>query len=186
MKTKSIVCALFLVVGGLSFNSAWAQRLDGSAGTNALSGGTNPVKARYLVTYFRSQAHPADSPGTRSVTAISVTNQSSRSCDVKIEWFKGGIPEFPVCTDTAAVAPGHTISFCSRDVLFGITSCNPVCNPELTGDEGKAIVSSSRERDCDDIGLDARLYYTTGVEDTTVSAVSNPKIVRANEGNHGD
>jgi hypothetical protein len=64
-------------------------------------------------------------------------------------------------------------------VLSNITTCNTICDPELTFTEGKAIVSSSAPDECSRIAVDARVYYTTGdVTDTGVVAVSNPKISR--------
>jgi hypothetical protein len=137
---------------------------------------------RYLVTYMNSQATTA----IRSATVVTVTNQSSRSCVVQIEWFRGFVPNTPVCTTTAAVAPGVTHDFCSRTLPGAITSCNSVCAPPLVFAEGKAIVSSSADVGCNLIGVEARLYYTMGAGDMAISAISNPKIVRAEEGNLGD
>lgn len=154
---------------------------DGSSGPvppSYYDGGVN----RYLVTYTHSQTTTA----LRSATVVAVTNQSSRSCQVKIEWFFGLDPDMPACTTTAAVPPRFTFDFCSRNLPFDITACNSTCAPELTFYEGKAIVSSSEEASCGLIGVEARVYYTTGDRDTGVSAISNPKIVRADEGNLGD
>src|SRR5262249_38288062 len=132
---------------------------------------------RYLVTYMNSQTGNA----IRSATVVTVTNQSSRSCAVQIEWFRGFTPNTPACTTTAVIDPGVTEDFCSRNLPGAITACNIICDPELTFDEGKAIVSSSENASCGLIGVEARVYYTTGEGDTGVSGISNPKIIRADE-----
>jgi hypothetical protein len=182
---KIRVFALVLVVCGALLTPVLAQeRPDSSrdAGAaiplDAYEGGVN----RYLVTYMNSQSTTA----IRSATVVTVTNQSSRSCAVKIEWFRGLAPNTPVCTTTVAVAPEVTHDFCSRNLPDAITACNSICAPELTFDEGKAIVSSSETVGCSLIGVEARVYYTTGVSDMAVSAISNPKIVETERGNLGD
>jgi hypothetical protein len=179
---KIRLLALVLAVCVALITPVLAQEApDGSSGpvsSNDYPGGVN----RYLVTYMHSQTRTA----IRSATVVTVTNQSSRSCQVKIEWFVGFGPDTPVCTTTAVVAPRVTHDFCSRNLTVDITACNSTCDPELTFDEGKAIVSSSEDVSCGLIGVEARVYYTTGERDTGVSAISNPKIVRADEGNLGD
>jgi len=106
---------------------------------------------------------------------------------VKVDWFAGFIPDTPECTTSVVVDPGVTHDFCSRDLLSNITSCNSICDPELSFTEGKAMVSSDARTNCGRIGVDSRVYYTTGeTSDTGVAAVSNPKIVRADRGNRGD
>ena len=104
-----------------------------------------------------------------------------------MDWFQGFVPDAPVCTTTAMIGPGVAHDFCSRDLLNNITTCNSICDPELTFAEGKAIVSSTASAACSHIGVDSRVYYTTGeTTDTGVAAVSNPKIVRVGRGNRGD
>jgi hypothetical protein len=93
---------------------------------------------------------------------------------VKIDWFLGFTPDTPACTTTAALAPGVTHDFCSRSLLANIASCNSTCDPELTFTEGKAIVSSGP---CSRIGVESRMYYTTGdTSDTSVAAINNPRL----------
>jgi hypothetical protein len=178
--------ALVLVAYQASlFSTALAQEPDddgAAAGVAAASAlrSTEPVVERYLVTYLKSRI---DAP--RSATVVTVTNQSKEFCSVKIDWFQGLVPETPACTTTAVVDTGVTHDFCSRDLLSNITTCNSTCDPELAFAEGKAIVSSSKS--CSRIGVESRVYYTTGdTSDTGVAAVSNPKIVPAGEDNRGD
>jgi hypothetical protein len=180
MKTNNNIFVLFVIIGAVSFNSALAQRPDGSESATSKGFSVNhavQVANRYLVTYMSSDT----SSPNRSATVVTVTNQSNKSCDVKVTWFKGFTPDTPVCTTTTKVASGVTHDFCSRSLPQDITACNSICDPELTFDEGKAIVSSSKSNDCDDIGVESRVYYTTGGADTEVAAVSNPKIVRVRE-----
>lgn len=185
---KRYLCTLILAA---SVSPGLAQESDDGGAVVDESGGiaaasarhaTEPVVQRYLVTYLKSLT---DVP--RSATVITVTNQSTEPCDVKIDWFKGFEPDTPACTTTAVVDVGITHDFCSRELLSNITTCNSTCDPELTVTEGKAIVSSSLSRACSPIGVESRVYYTTGeTSDTGVAAVSNPKIVRAGVGNRGD
>src|ERR1700737_353061 len=64
---KVILCALVLAANGVLVNSVLSQE----------------KVPRYLVTYVRSQ-----NPGPiRAATAVTVTNQSSESCAVQVEWF---------------------------------------------------------------------------------------------------
>jgi hypothetical protein len=83
-----------------------------------------------------------------------------------------------------------TTDFCSRSLPGPITTCNAVCDPELTFNEGRAVVSSTTETannpDCAKIGVSARVYYTAGESDDVVSAITDSKIVRVGEGNRGD
>lgn len=187
--SKSTRYAFVLAVCGASLSTVLAQELDdgGVSGVEETSAfrtsdlqGSEPVVKRYLVTYLKSRT---DAP--RSATVVTVTNQSNKSCRVKIDWFQGFIPDTSACTTTAVVDRGVTHDFCSRNLLSNITSCNSSCNPELTFTEGKAIVSSNKT--CRSIGVESRVYYTDGdTSDTGVAAVSNPKIVRVGQGNRGD
>jgi hypothetical protein len=64
---RVILFALVLAVHGVLLNSVLAQEIP-----------------RYLVTYVRSQ----NVGPIRSATAVTVTNQSSESCTVQVEWFQ--------------------------------------------------------------------------------------------------
>ena len=186
MKNFSVFVLVLSVCGAL-FTPVLAQhRFDGSPDPGPAIDYYGGVE-RYLVTYMMSVT--VDPTAIRSATVVTVTNTnaSSPSCTVKIDWFRGvTTPNTPVCTTTAVINPGVTHDFCSRNLPTGITTCNSVCAPELNAHEGKAIVSSSEDIGCGLIGVEARLYYTRGAGDMTVSAISNPKIVRAEEGNLGD
>jgi hypothetical protein len=183
---KTNLCVIGVAIYTATFGTSLAQEVgdDGAAPAAAaaatlLSTESEPFVERYLVTYLKSRS---DAP--RSATVVTVTNQATRSCEVRIEWFAGFTPDTPACTTSATLAAGVTHDFCSRGLLAGITTCNSTCDPALTFTEGKAIVSSSP---CSRIGVESRVYYTTGeTSDTGVSAVSNPNIVRVPEGNRGD
>jgi hypothetical protein len=169
---KVILCALVLAVHGVLLNSALAQQVP-----------------RYLVTYARSQ----NVGPIRSATVVTVTNNqptqsTSQLCTVKVEWFLSSGDS--VCTLTALeISPGITRHFCSRNLPADITSCFPAATPDtcpaLFGSQGTAVVSSDDTFECSLIAVDARVYYTTP-GDAEVSAISNPKIVFAGEGNLGD
>lgn len=45
-----------------------------------------------------------------------------------------------ICTTTFAnLARGQSVEFCTRAVPDGIASCNSICSPELTFEEGKTL-----------------------------------------------
>jgi hypothetical protein len=171
---KVMLVTLVLAVCGVLHNSVVAQERD-----------------RYLVTYVRSSTNTT----LRSATVVTVVNQStSRSCAVQVEWFPASNLNTPVCTiRNVRVDPGEARQFCSRP--FGgnqpgsMTSCNDICIPPLIAQyQGTAIVSSTDVFECSLLGVEARVYYTTGTgnTDTAISAISNSKVVFAGEGNLGD
>jgi hypothetical protein len=164
---KVILFALVLAVHVLFLNSVLAQETP-----------------RYVITYIRSQT----GTGIRSATAITVINQSSRSCEVQVGWFLSSIFS-PIGISSVLVSGGTGVQFCSRSLPNSITRCNSTSNPELDSEtevQGRAIVFSSDEFECSLLAIDARVYYTTGDRDTAISAISNPKIVFYGEGNLGD
>ena len=86
---------------------------------------------------------------------------------------------------------GNAFQFCSRHLPDPITRCDIISSPELNSDtpvvmQGKAVVSSTDGPECSRIAVEARVYYTTGEDDTAISAISNSKIVFIDEGNLGD
>jgi hypothetical protein len=164
---KVILFALVLAVHGVLLNSVLAQEIP-----------------RYLVTYVRSQ----NVGPIRSATAVTVTNQSSESCTVQVEWFQSA-PATSQCILETVIGPREARHFCSRSLPGAITGCSPVATPAtcpaLFGSQGTAIVSSTDRFACSLIAVDARVYYTTP-GDAEVLAISNSKIVFAGEGNLGD
>jgi hypothetical protein len=172
---KVILCALVLAVSGVLVNSVLAQEDE-----------------RYVVTYVRSSTTTT----LRSATVVTVVNQSSRACNVRVEWFLDNEPGNPVCSRVPAVSSGTARQFCSRNLPLSITRCTDICEPPLTsgliGNQGKAIVSSTDVFECSLLAVEARVYYTTGpagpspANDTAISAISNSKVVFFGEGNLGD
>ena len=164
---KVIIVTLVLGVCGVLHNSVLAQ------------------EARYLVTYVRSQ----NAGPIRSATAVTVTNQSSQSCEVQVEWFQSA-PVISQCIlESTPIGPGEARHFCSRNLPAAIMGCSlfatPATCPALFGSQGTAVVSSTNNFECTKIAVDARVYYTTP-GDAEVSAISNSKIVFIGEGNLGD
>ena len=136
-----------------------------------------PSVPRYLVTYMNSQTGGR----IRSTTVVSVTNQSRRSNLVTVSYFKGFSDNTsPVGSSSFVIAPDFTVDFASRNLPGELTVTNSVPNPELTSDEGRAIVSSRRP----EIGVGGRVYYTSGDRDELLS-ITDSNIVRFEEGNHG-
>jgi hypothetical protein len=138
-----------------------------------------PNVPRYLVTYMNSQTGGR----IRSATVVSVTNQSSVINRVWVSYFKGFSDNTsPVCVCAFAIPPDFTVDFSSRDLPTQITTCNCVCNPELTFDEGRAIVSSMYP----EIGVSSRVYYTSGDDDSQLLSITDSKVVVFGKGNLGD
>jgi len=139
-----------------------------------------PGIPRYLVTYMNSQTA---NDAMRSATVVSVTNQSKLINRVFVTFFKGFTDDSsPVGTVAFAIPPQFTVDFASRHLPGELTVTNAVPNPELTFDEGRAIVSSMWP----EIGVSARVYYTAGDRDERLHAVTDSKVVVYGEGNRGD
>jgi hypothetical protein len=138
-----------------------------------------PVRTRYLVTYMNSQTASRQ----RSATVVSVTNQSDRPNLVTVSWFKGfSDNSSPVGVTSFMIPPDYTVDFGSRDLPGELTVVNSVCNPELVFDEGRALVSSRQP----EIGVSARVYYTSGEGDEQLNAITDSKLVPFGKGNLGD
>lgn len=138
-----------------------------------------PAVPLYLVTYMNSQTGGR----IRSATVVSVTNQSDQPCYVTVSYFKGFSDNTsPVGSSSFLIPPDYTVDFASRSLPGAITVTNSVPSPELTFDEGRAIVSSR----CREIGVSARVVYTSGDGDEQLLAITDSKVVRFGQGNKGD
>jgi hypothetical protein len=136
-------------------------------------------RPRYLVTYMNSQTRDR----IRSATVVSVTNRSNLVNRVFVFWYKGfSNDDKPVGSCAFAIPPDYTVDFCSRHLPGEITTCNCVSNPELTFDEGRAIVSSMWP----EIGVSGRVYYTADEDDGELLAITDSKIVKYDGGTEGD
>jgi hypothetical protein len=137
-------------------------------------------KPRYLVTYMNSQTA---NNAMRSATVVSVTNQSNFTNRVAVTFFKGFTDDSsPVGTATFSIPPQFTVDFASRSLPGELTVTNAVPNPELTFDEGRAIVSSMWP----EIGVSARVYYMAGERDERLHAITDSKVVVYGGANSGD
>ena len=139
-----------------------------------------PSVPRYLVTYMNSQTA---NDQMRSATVVSVTNQSNLTNRVFVTFFKGFTDDSsPIGTAAFAIPPQYTIDFASRSLPGELTVTNAVPNPELTFDEGRAVVSSMWP----EIAVSARVYYTAGDDDERLHAITDSKIVVYGGSNSGD
>lgn len=137
------------------------------------------VRPRYLVTYMQSVTSNDD---VRSATVVSVTNQGAQPNFVVVRFYKGFTNDSsPVGSAAFSIPSQFTIDFSTRHLPIWVTTTNSVPNPELTFDEGRAIVLSSRPK----IGVSARVYYT-GPDDGSIHAVTDSKVVVYGEANVGD
>jgi len=75
-----------------------------------------------------------------------------------------------------------TVDFGSRNLPGEITVVNAIPNPELTFDEGRAIVSSMYP----EIGVSARVIYTRGDKDDELLSITDSNIVVFGKHNNGD
>ena len=135
---------------------------------------------RYLVTYMNSQTLSR----IRSTTVVTVTNQSSRPNRVGVYFYKGlvGTGGSPVGSCFYTIPAGATIDFATRRLPNEITTVNCVPSPELTFDEGRAVVCSQYSS----IAVSSRVIYTEGKGDTQLLAISDSNIVDYGAGNEGD
>jgi hypothetical protein len=139
-----------------------------------------PATPRYLVTYMNSQT---GNSAMRSATVVSVTNQSRLINRVFVTFFKGFTDDSaPVGMAAFAIPPQFTVDFASRHLPAELTVTNAVPNPELTFDEGRAVVSSMWP----EIGVSARVYYTAGDRDERLHAITDSKVVVYAGANAGD
>jgi hypothetical protein len=144
-----------------------------------LEGAELPAKPRYLVTYMNSQTGGR----VRSSTIVTVTNQSSRPNVITVSWFKGFVDNTsPSGSSTLVLPPDFTADFGSRDLPSELTVVNSLPSPELTFDEGRAIVSSRLPQ----IGVSARVYHTSGDSDEELLAITDSKVVPFGTQNLGD
>jgi hypothetical protein len=135
---------------------------------------------RYLVTYMNSNTA---NNAMRSATVVSVTNQSRLINRVFVTFFKGWSDDSsPVGMAAFAIPPQFTVDFASRNLPGELTVTNAVPSPELTFDEGRAIVSSMWP----EIGVSARVYYTAGERDETLHAITDSKVIVYGGRNKGD
>ena len=138
-----------------------------------------PPTPRYVVTYMRSTT----TGRIRSSTIVSITNQSRFANQVTVSFFKGFTDNnSPVGVCTFVIPPDFTVDFATRRLPGEITEINCSPNPELTFDEGRAIVSSRHP----EIAVSARVCYTSGNTDNELLAITDSKVVKFGQGNKGD
>ena len=138
-----------------------------------------PGVARYLVTYMTSQTGGR----VRSSTIVTVTNQSMRPNVVTVSWFKGLTDNSsPVGVSSLVIPPDFTVDFGTRDLPSELTLVNSLPNPQLVFDEGRGIVSSRSP----EIGVSARVYYTSGDGDEQLLSITDSKVVLFSKENLGD
>jgi hypothetical protein len=190
MKMRKFILFALLASGGTAgaFSTAFGQAADDAVGrpeTQALSQElTSRMHAlhlpRYIATYMNSQTRDPQ----RSATVVSITNDSSSTCESSVDWKIGfgGV----ACTTTLILNPGETGDHCSRSIPSTLTVCNVTCSPELTFDEGNAIIGSTRASPCTAIAVSARTYYTTGTSDENLNAITDARIVRIGDGKDGN
>ena len=170
---KVFLFALGIAVCGVLYNSVLAQDVQG----------------RYRVTYWRSRT----GGDVRAATVVTVVNQSNEVCNAQVEWL-GSSGNHLSFSGPRLINPGAAVHFCSRtltDSPIATCSAGAVSVPAIPQgtNQGQAIVSSTPGFACSLIGVDARVYFTTGSNatgDTAVSAISNSKVVFFGEGNLGD
>lgn len=170
---------------GMPATEAFAQnRPDAGASPEVSPALPIGTTARYRVTYFYSNTNAAFPP--RNASIVSITNQNTVSCTIAVDWRFG--TGALACGTSAVVGPGATFDFCTRTLPFNVVACNSTCpGAGLTFTEGSAVVgSSTATTGCDRIAVSARTVYTGTTTDTSVSAITDAKVVRINAGNIGD
>jgi hypothetical protein len=138
-----------------------------------------PTRPRYLVTFMQS----VTAFRIRSATVVTVTNQAPRPNLVSVSYFLGFTDNTsPVGVTSFVIPPDFTVDFATRNLPAALTATNSVPNPELTFDEGRAIVSSRLPQ----IGVSSRIYYPVGDGEEELLAITDSKVVRFDQANNGD
>ena len=175
MKKGFVLAFMFMVAATVAPMQASAGAVDASDSVQVAPEApqaSTVLVPRYQVTYMRSVTG-------NSLTVVSVTNQSTKACDVSVDWFYGFVPGTPSQTTTfTALGPGQTTDICSRDNAF--TTCN--ATGTMTVIEGNARIASTAA--CPKIAVDARVIYVDAAE--AMTGIMNPKIVKNKAANSGD
>ena len=134
---------------------------------------------RYVLPHYNSQN---TSTGSRSVTILSIYNQTTKDCDVGVQFQH--LADIGSCVVSATVPTGTSRVFCSRSVNDPVVPCGVICSPELVFDSGHAYVSSNKA--CVNIAVDAQVVYTSDASDDNITAVRPLTLVKPNKANLGD
>lgn len=119
-----------------------------------------------------------------TATAISVTNLGSIDCEVSVDWVRAKI-QAADCNTSLTIPAGQQRIFCSRLVSNDVFElCDATCEPELTFNQGYAIVNSDKSKKCRQLAVSPRIFYTNS-KDKSLLGVSNPKVVNL-KGNRGE
>lgn len=119
-----------------------------------------------------------------TATAISVTNLGSIDCEVSVDWVRAKI-QAADCNTSLIIPAGQQRIFCSRLVSNDVFElCDATCEPELTFNQGYAIVNSDKSKKCRQLAVSPRIFYTNS-KDKSLLGVSNPKVVNL-KGNRGE
>jgi hypothetical protein len=173
--TLSLSASAFLLASfGISGVIVAAERDDGTpaAVASAKAGRVANIQ-RFVVPYFKSNT----TSGFRTAAVVTAVNNGGASCETRVAWFFGG--GGLACQNTLIIGAGQSLDFCTRVIPSGVTTCNATCNPQLTFNEGKAVVFTAADAACSRVRIDPRTYYLTGTTtDTGVAAVSNTNVVQ--------
>lgn len=182
-----ILAAAIVALLPMTFTSAaHAESPDGASSPAVRAPELAPgAISRYRVGYINSQTGAVP----RSATVVTIANEGSVACTVSVDWRRGFSATGPggvICTTTFAnLQRGQSADLCSRALPDAVTSCNAVCTPGLTFDEGNAVVGSTAGPDCAKITVSARTYYF-GANDTLITAITDPSITKFGVGTVGD
>lgn len=114
----------------------------------------------------------------RKAMAISITNNSTVSCDTTVNWRAGGGQL--IGTSNIVIPPGQTLEHCSRTLPGATVVCNTVSSPQVAPPqftEGKAdvhVASACSSK----ANIDAKQYYMTGTSDTAIAGVHRPATIK--------
>jgi len=180
--------SLAILSQSLPTKVARAAGRDDGGGTAVANGGAEleiGTAVRYRVGYMKSRAGSAP----RSATVVTVVNEANVSCTISVDWRLGFSETGPggvICTTTFAnLARGQSVEFCTRAVPEGIATCNSVCSPELTFEEGNAVIGSTTGTACGKLTVGARTFYF-GATDAELTAISDSAVTKFGVGTVGN
>ena len=187
MRKGLLLVSVFFTFMGLVHGSAFAQAApSGHVGGVQASKVTAPTPPkgetmRYVIPYFISLT----GAGSRTVTGITVNNNTTKDCTVTVQFqSQQGSATTVSCTATLAAFAGMGAYFCSRGIPDTTFTCHNSCWPELVSDTGQVFISSNSA--CRNISVDAETLYTSDVADTLITGVRQLGLVKFNKGNVGD
>ena len=134
---------------------------------------------RYAIPHFVSSTGGAS---TSSFAAVSIRNASKVTCTASVT-FQYASGAANVCVMTQSIPANESRVFCTRNGDLGFIGCQATCSPELTFQEGHALVSSTTGGACGAIQIDAQEFYVNAVSPAILLGASQLSVTNLKKSN---